>query len=156
MRQFASVAMILRLMNEVEWCLSNSQLIFYSDLWALTTYFEEHNLTCQSGKFVFPVTRWINFPVPIPLFVTSSAAVIFAKKMADTTTKKSISNLCRLCAVEIIEAGVNIFDDNNSSGQLVTIINRYLPIKVLNNFSYLFLETLYWSQPPFFKRVKIV
>jgi hypothetical protein len=26
----------------------------------------------------------------------------------------------------------------------------------LNNFSYLFLETLYWSQPPFFKRVKIV
>ena len=57
--------------------------------------------------------------------------------MADTvntTQALSFSDLCRLCAVETVENGVNIFDEINSSEPLVAIINRYFPIKVMSNF----------------------
>ena len=44
------------------------------------------------------------------------------------------SKLCRLCSIDIIEDGVNIFDENDSSEKLSVIISKYLPIKVCTFF----------------------
>lgn len=42
------------------------------------------------------------------------------------------SNICRLCTAEF-DHGFNIFESSNLSHQLDTIINRYLPLKVLDD-----------------------
>ncbi|EFX64592.1 hypothetical protein DAPPUDRAFT_118046, partial [Daphnia pulex] len=42
------------------------------------------------------------------------------------------SNICRLCSAEF-DNGIHIFESNNSSSQLDLIINRYLPLKILDD-----------------------